>query len=68
VFNFAVKANVEIFEEYIINVFSYTLKDITSYTGHNYMSKCLDCIFLELIGIFVNIIKRLIMISKYAWS
>jgi hypothetical protein len=62
------KANVKTFEEYIINVFSYTLKDIASDTGHNYMSKFLDCIFLELTNIFVNIIERFTMISKYAWS
>jgi len=30
VFNFIVKANVEIFEEYIINVFSHTLRDTSS--------------------------------------
>jgi hypothetical protein len=30
VFNFAVKANVETFKKYIINVFSYTLKNTTS--------------------------------------
>jgi hypothetical protein len=29
-FNFVVKANAEAFEEYIINAFNYTLKDITS--------------------------------------
>jgi hypothetical protein len=29
IFNFAMKANVETLEEYIINAFSYTLKDIT---------------------------------------
>jgi hypothetical protein len=31
VFNSIVKANVEIFEEYIINEFSYMLRDMTSY-------------------------------------
>jgi hypothetical protein len=30
VFNFVVKANVETFEEYIINAFNYTLRDMTS--------------------------------------
>jgi hypothetical protein len=30
VFNFAIKENVETFEDYIINVFSYMLKDTTS--------------------------------------
>jgi len=29
-FNFVVKANTKTFEEYIINAFSYTLKDTTS--------------------------------------
>jgi len=28
-FNFAIKPNAETFEEYIINVFSYTLRDMT---------------------------------------
>jgi hypothetical protein len=48
VFNSIVKANVETFEEYIINVFSYTLRDITSNWCHNYMSEFLNYIFLEL--------------------
>jgi hypothetical protein len=29
-FNYVMKENAKTFEEYIINVFSYTLKDITS--------------------------------------
>jgi hypothetical protein len=36
-FNFVVQANVETFEDYIINAFSYTQKD-TSDWCHNYMS------------------------------
>ncbi len=48
VFNSTIKANVETFEEYIINAFSYMLRDTTSDWCHNYMSKFLDCIFLEL--------------------
>jgi hypothetical protein len=48
VFNFAMKANAKTFEEYIINAFSYTLKDTTSNWCHNYMLKFLDCTFLEL--------------------
>jgi hypothetical protein len=38
VFNFIVKANAKIFEKYIINAFSYMLKDITLDWCHNYMS------------------------------
>jgi hypothetical protein len=42
VFNFIVKINVETFEKYIINAFSYTLKDMTLDWCHNYMSKFLN--------------------------
>jgi hypothetical protein len=34
-FNSVVKANVIFFEKYVINVFSYTLKNMTSYWCHN---------------------------------
>jgi hypothetical protein len=47
-FNYVVKENVKTFEEYIINVFSYTLRDTTSDLCHNYMSKFPDHIFSEL--------------------
>jgi hypothetical protein len=52
-FNFVVKANAETFKEYIINAFNYMLKDTTSDWCHNYMSKFLDCIFLELTQAFL---------------
>jgi hypothetical protein len=45
VYNFVVKANAETFEEYIINVFIDTLKDMALDWCHNYMSKFLDNIF-----------------------
>jgi hypothetical protein len=48
VFNFVVKANVETSEEYIINVFSYTQKDTTSYWCHNYMLEFPNCTFSNL--------------------
>ncbi len=48
VFNSIVKANVKAFEEYIINAFSYMLRDKTSNWCHNYMSKFPNCTFLEL--------------------
>ncbi len=48
VFNSIVKVNVKNFEEYIINAFSYMLKDKASDWCHNYMSKFPNCIFLEL--------------------
>jgi hypothetical protein len=35
VFNFAIKANAKTFEEYIINAFSYTLRDTISDQCHN---------------------------------
>ncbi len=47
VFNFVLKANVETFKEYVINVFSYTLKDTTSNWCNNYMSKFPDYIFFR---------------------
>jgi hypothetical protein len=46
-FNSAIESNVETSEEYMINVFSYTLRDTTSEWCHNYMSECFDCIFSE---------------------
>ncbi len=51
-FNFVVKTNAETFEKYIINVFSYTLKDTTLDSCHNYMSKFLYRKFLELTQAF----------------
>jgi hypothetical protein len=36
-FNFAMKADAETFEEYIINAFNYTLGDTTLNRCHNYM-------------------------------
>jgi hypothetical protein len=68
VFNFAIKENVETFEDYIINVFSYMLKDTTSNWCHNYMSKFPNCIFWSLHKHFANVIKRLKIMSKYTWS
>ncbi len=47
-FNYVVKKNAETSEEYIINVFSYTLKNISLDWCHNYMSKFPNYIFLEL--------------------
>jgi hypothetical protein len=52
VFNFIIKANVEASKEYIINVFSYTLKDTTLDWCHNYMSEFPNCVFLELTQAF----------------
>ncbi len=48
-FNYVVKANVKTSEKYIINVFSYTLKDTTLDWCHNYMSKFPNYIFSKLI-------------------
>jgi hypothetical protein len=46
-FNSTVKANVKTYEEYIINAFSYMLKNTILYWCHNYMSKFPNYIFLE---------------------
>jgi hypothetical protein len=48
VFNFVIKTNTETFEEFIINAFSYTLRDTTLDRCHNYMLKFPNYIFLEL--------------------
>jgi hypothetical protein len=46
-FNFAVKVNAKISEKFIINAFSYMVRDTTSNWCHNYMLKFLDFTFLE---------------------
>jgi hypothetical protein len=45
VFNFVVKKNVETFEEYINNAFSFTLKDMASDRCHNHMLEFHDYTF-----------------------
>jgi hypothetical protein len=52
VFNLIVKANAETFEEYIINLFKYMLKDMALDRCHHYMSKFLECTFLKLTQAF----------------
>jgi hypothetical protein len=52
VFQAAIRANGKTFEEYIINAFSYTLRETTSYWCHNYMSKFLDYTFWQPIQAF----------------
>ncbi len=47
-FNFAVKANIKTFEEYITNAFSYTLRDMTLDWCHNYMLQFPNCTFSKL--------------------
>jgi hypothetical protein len=51
-FNFVNKTNAKTFEEYIIKVFNYTLRDTTLNWCHNYMSKFPNGIFLERIQAF----------------
>ncbi len=51
-FNFVVKENTETPEECILNVFNYTLRDMTLDWCHNYMLKFPDCIFSELTKAF----------------
>jgi hypothetical protein len=48
VFNSIVKANAETSKKYIINVFSYTLRNITLYSCHDYISEFPNYYFLEL--------------------
>jgi hypothetical protein len=51
-FNFVVKANAKTSEKYIINVFSYTLRNTTLNLCHNYMSKFPNYFFSELTQAF----------------
>jgi hypothetical protein len=46
------KVNVATSKKYIVNVFNYTLKNMTLNWGHNYMSKFLNLTFLELTQTF----------------
>jgi hypothetical protein len=68
VFNFAVKENAKTSKIYIINAFSYMLRNTTSIWYHNYMSKFLNYIFWSLHKHFANVIGRFRMTSKYTWS
>jgi hypothetical protein len=52
VFNSIVKANAENSKNYIINVFNYTLRDITLYWCHNYILEFPNYYFLELTQAF----------------
>jgi len=47
-FNFVVKINAKTFKKYIINVFSYVLRNMTSEWCHNYMSKFPNYTFSKL--------------------
>jgi endonuclease IV len=58
-FNSTLKANAKTFEEYIINVFNYMLRDMTLDWCHNYMSKYPDCIFLELTQAFCKFHQKI---------
>jgi hypothetical protein len=49
VFNFIIKKNEETFEEYIINAFSYMLRDMALDWCHNYMLEFLDCIYTSIL-------------------
>jgi len=51
VFNVAMKENGETYEEYIVNAFNYTLREMASYWGHNYMLKFPNYSFFELMQV-----------------
>jgi hypothetical protein len=59
VFNSIVKANAETFEEYIINAFIYTLKDMTLDWCHNYMLEFPNCIFSKLTQTFYKCYQKI---------
>jgi hypothetical protein len=52
VFQTTIRANGKTLEEYIINAFSYTLRETTSNWCHYYISKKLNCIFKKLYQAF----------------
>jgi hypothetical protein len=52
-FDFVIKQNAKTSEKYIINAFSYMLKDMGSNWCHNYMSKFLIYIF----GAYTSILQ-----------
>jgi hypothetical protein len=68
VFYAIIRKNGETFKEYIINVFSYTLKEMASNWCHNYMSKFLACTFLSSHKGFINVIGRLRMMNIFTWG
>jgi hypothetical protein len=51
VFNVAMKENGETYEEYIVNAFNYTLREMASYWGHKYMLKFHNYSFFELMQV-----------------
>ncbi len=48
VFNYVVKGNAKSSKKYIINAFSYMLRDTTLDWSHNYMLELFTCIFFKL--------------------
>jgi hypothetical protein len=52
VFQATIKANGKTSEEYIVNAFNCTLKEMTLYWCHNYMLEFLDYILFKLIQTF----------------
>jgi hypothetical protein len=67
VFNSIIKANAKTFEEYIINAFSYTLRN-TTFGAIITFQNFLTIFFRSLHKHFANIIERFRMMSKYTWS
>jgi hypothetical protein len=63
-----VKVNAKTSKEYIINAFSYMLRDTTSNWCHNYMSNFMIIFFWSLHRHFANVILRFGMMSKHTWS
>jgi hypothetical protein len=68
VFNFVIKANAKTSKEYIVNAFSYTLRDTALDWCHNYMLEFLDCTFLELTQAFCKHHRKIHNDNKYTWS
>jgi hypothetical protein len=68
IFKATIKANSETNDAKIVNLFSFTLRDIMSNWCNNYMGDYLDYIFAELQLVFVKGTKKLRMMNKFNCS
>jgi hypothetical protein len=68
VFNYVIKENVKTFKEYIINAFSYMLRDWHRTGAIITCQNFLTIFFWSLHKHFTNVIGRLKMMNKYTWS
>jgi hypothetical protein len=67
-FNSIIKTNAETSKEYVINAFSYKLRDTSLTTAIITCQDFLIVLFQNLLKNFANVIERFKMTSKYTWS